>query len=76
MKQIQFIKSSHDGWYFVTYTTQKGDYWKASINDMTLIDMVKNSNNPTRESYYKLIKVIKEKGTHYRKNGEPIFYKL
>ena len=73
MKQFQFTKSSHHGWYFITYTTNKGDYWKASINDMDLINNVKNSDNPTRTSYNKLIKAIKEKGTHYRKNGEPIF---
>ena len=73
MGNFQFIRSSHYGWYFITYTTERGDYWKASINDMTLIDDTKNSENPTKEAYERLRKAVQAKGTHYRKNGEPIF---
>ena len=37
------------GQYIVTYTTPiRGDYWRARINDMSLIDDTKNAEEPTK----------------------------
>lgn len=61
------------GRYVVTYTTPKrGDFWRAHITDMTLIDDTKNAEAPTLAAFRRLRDAVKNNGTHYRRNGEPI----
>lgn len=61
------------GQYIVTYTTPtRGDYWRALITDMSLIDDTKNTEEPTGAALRRLRDAVKLKGTHYRRNGEPL----
>ena len=61
------------GQYIVTYTTPtRGDYWRARINDMSLIDDTKNAEELTKAALYRLRDAVKYYGIHYRRNGEPI----
>lgn len=63
------------GHYEVTYTTdQRGDFWKATINDMTLIDATKNAEIAKVKDIQALCNAVKRNGTHYRSNGERIDY--
>ena len=57
------------GHYKVTYTTERGDYWKATINDMTLIDDTKNSEEPKKKNINALRDRVKSVGSHYNKHG-------
>ena len=58
------------GHYVVKYTTGRGDYWKALITDMTLIDATKNADVPTRKALKELRNAVKWKGLHYTKKHE------
>ena len=61
------------GQYVVTYTTPtRGDYWRARITDMSLIDETKNAEEPTGAALRRLRDAVKLNGTHYRRNGELI----
>lgn len=61
------------GQYVVTYTTPtRGDYWRACITDMSLIDDTKNAEKPTGAALRRLRDAVKLNGTHYRRNGEPL----
>lgn len=61
------------GRYVVTYTTPKrGDFWRAHITDMTLIDDTKNAEAPTLAAFCRLRDAVRHNGTHYRRNGESI----
>lgn len=61
------------GLYLVTYTTPKrGDYWRARITDMTLIDDTKGADEPTCAALRRLRDAVKHNGAHYRRNGERI----
>lgn len=76
MKNIRFafdFRFAGCGQYIVTYTTQtRGDYWCARITDMQLIDDTKNADDPTQAAFRRLRDAVKNNGTHYRRNGEPI----
>ena len=65
MNNIRFAFDFHlagYGRYIVTYTTPtRGDYWRAYITDMTMI-----------AAFRRLRDAVKNNGTHYRRNGEPI----
>lgn len=58
------------GHYRVTYTTLRGDYYVATITDMTLIDATKNAENPKSKDIKNLIDAVKRIGTHYSKNNK------
>ena len=61
------------GQYVVKYTTPtRGDYWRACITDMSLIDDTKNAEKPTGSALRRLRDAVKLNGTHYRRNGEPL----
>lgn len=59
------------GHYRVTYQTpQRGDYWVATIDDMTIIDATKNADWAKRRDIEHLLYLVKSKGTHYSKTGK------
>lgn len=61
------------GSYKVTYVTpNRGDYWVATINDMTLIDATKNAEWAKLEDIRNLRYVVKSLGIHYSAMGEEI----
>lgn len=61
------------GQYVVTYTTPiRGDFWRAHITEMSLIDETKNAEEPTGAALRRLRDAVKLNGTHYRRNGEPL----
>lgn len=61
------------GVYVVTYSTPtRGDYWRARITDMSLIDETKNADEPTKAAWRRLRDAVKYYGAHYRRNGERI----
>jgi hypothetical protein len=67
------FKQVGHGHYKVTYTTPiRGDYWIATINDMTLIDATKNVEYARGSDIKRLMDVVKQKGSHYSKSGKPI----
>lgn len=61
------------GHYRVTYTTPiRGDYWIATINDMSLIDATKNAESVKAVDIRHLRDAVKYKGVHYSSNGKQI----
>lgn len=59
------------GCYRVTYTTpNRGDYWVATVNDMTIIDATLNAEWAKKADIQHLRSVVKRLGTHYSSNGE------
>ena len=74
MKDLSQFSFSFTGYghYKVTYTTKRGDYYKATITDMETIDNTKNSDNPKQKDIKIVRDMIKRTGTHYSKNGEII----
>lgn len=61
------------GAYVVTYTTdRRGDYWKARINNMLLIDATKNANVAHVKDIQALYDAVKRNGAHYRYDGTRI----
>lgn len=61
------------GAYEVTYTTDiRGDFWKARIEDMTLIDATKKANVARVKDIQALYNAVKRNGTHYRYDGTRI----
>lgn len=59
------------GHYKVTYKTGRGDYWRALITDMTIIDATKNAELAKVADIKHLRYLCKLKGTHYHANGQP-----
>ena len=57
------------GHYKVTYTTGRGDYWRALINDMMSIDRTKNAVWAKVDDIKHLRNLCKRNGTHYHSNG-------
>ena len=57
------------GHYKVTYTTGRGDYWRALINDMMSIDCTKNAEWAKVDDIKHLRDLCKRNGTHYHSNG-------
>ena len=57
------------GHYKVTYTTGRGDYWRALINDMMSIDRTKNAEWAKVDDIKHLRDLCKRNGTHYHSNG-------
>ena len=57
------------GHYKVTYTTWRGDYWRALINDMMIIDRTKNAEWAKVDDIKHLRNLCKRNGTHYHSNG-------
>ena len=57
------------GHYKVTYTTGRGDYWRALINDMMSIDRTKNVEWAKVDDIKHLRNLCKRNGTHYHSNG-------
>ena len=57
------------GHYKVTYTTGRGDYWRALINDMMSIDRTKNAEWAKVDDIKHLRNLCKRNGTHYHSNG-------
>ena len=53
----------------VTYTTGRGDYWRALINDMMSIDRTKNAEWAKVDDIKHLRNLCKRNGTHYHSNG-------
>ena len=57
------------GHYKVTYTTGRGDYWRALITDMMSIDRTKNAECAKVYDIKHLRDLCKRNGTHYHSNG-------
>lgn len=57
------------GHYLVTYTTDRGDYYKALVTDMTLIDATKNAEHAKIQDIKALRSMIVRFGAHYHKDG-------
>ena len=72
---LQFrFESAGTGAYNVTYTTpERGDYYKAMIEDMTLTDATYRSDEPTQQALRELANAVRIRGTHYSKRGEEIY---
>ena len=66
LKGFSFCKVSA-GAYIVTYESdydrKVGRYWKARIEDMTVIDATKNCDQPKRKDVYCLRRIVKQHGT-------------
>ena len=60
------------GHYRVTYKTERGDFWRALITDMTIIDATKNAEWAKGADIKHLRYLCKLKGTHYHANGQPL----
>ena len=59
------------GHYRVTYKTWRGDFWRALITDMTIIDATKNAEWAKVADIKHLRNLCKRTGTHYHANGQP-----
>ena len=57
------------GAYLVTYTTDRGDYYKAVVTDMPLIDATKNAEHAKIQDIKALHSMIVRFGAHYHKDG-------
>ena len=57
------------GHYLVTYTTDRGDYYKALVTDMPLIDATKNAEHAKICDIKALRSVVGRFGAHYHKDG-------
>lgn len=57
------------GHYLVTYTTDRGDYYKALVTDMPLIDATKNAEHAKICDIKALHSVVVRFGAHYHKDG-------
>lgn len=57
------------GHYLVTYRTDRGDFYKALVTDMPLIDATKNAEWARLCDIKELRSMIIRNGTHFHKNG-------
>lgn len=72
LHNFSFKKVSY-GCYKVIYTTDnRGDFWIAFVNDMTLIDATKNADWAKVKDIEHLRNVVKRDGKHYNSCGELI----
>ena len=62
------------GLYSVKYTTNRGDYYIAKINNVELIEKAKDSYMRTKADIKRLADHVRLMGDHFRKNGEEIFH--
>lgn len=69
LRKFAFKKVSC-GAYRVTYTTDRGDYYDARIEDMTLIDDTLYAGNAKVSDIESLRDAVKRNGAHYHSNGE------
>ena len=69
IRQIAF------GLYRVKYTTKRGDYYVAKINNLELIERAKDFAFRTSADIKRLTDHVRLMGDHFRKNGEEIFRK-
>jgi len=59
ISNFRFITNGY-GHYIVIYTEVKtGKQWKKTVDDMSIIDATKNSDNPTQRALAKLKKIVK-----------------
>lgn len=62
------------GAYEITYITpNRGDYWRARVTDMELVDDTLHEEEPTQAAWKRLRDKVKLNGTHYSKHGERIY---
>ena len=71
LERFSFKKIGY-GSYLVAYTTRRGDYYKAIIDDMTLIDSTLNAEYARMRDITALFDEIVSSGTHYAKDGSII----
>lgn len=72
LHNFSFTKVS-SGCYKVTYITDnRGDFWIAYINDMTLIDATKNAEWAKAKDIEILRDEVKRCGKHYNSHGQVI----
>ena len=57
------------GHYLVTYATDRGDYYKALVTDMPLIDATTNAEYAKLRDIKALHSMIVRFGAHYHKDG-------
>lgn len=69
LSQFTFTREGY-GAYRVKYATKRGDWWRARIEDMTLVDATKNTDAPTQRALRDLRNAVKWNGTHYSKSGK------
>lgn len=63
---FKFVGSGH---YMVTYETERGDYYKALVTDMTIIDATKNAEWAKLSDIKHLRSMVIRNGSHYHKDG-------
>ena len=66
------FKRTGSGCYMVTYTNKRGDYYKATINDMSVIDATLNSEWAKVKDIQHLHHLVKLYGIHYNYEGKKI----
>ena len=72
LHNFKFIKNG-SGSYFVYYFTEKrGDFWRATINDMTIIDATKNAEVARVKDILRLRYLVKLYGSHFGADGRRI----
>ena len=57
------------GRYRVIYSTERGDYYKALVTDMTLIDATKNADYAKLSDIKELRSMVVRNGIHFHKDG-------
>ena len=65
------FRRSGSGCYNVTYTTGRGDFYTANINDMTIIDNTLHAEWAKLSTIKHLAYMCRLLGRHYHANGEP-----
>ena len=63
---FKFVGSGH---YMVTYSTKRGDYYKALVTEMTIIDATKNAKWVRAIDINRLRSIVVQKGVHYHVDG-------
>lgn len=63
---FNFVGSGH---YMVTYSTERGDYYKALITYMPIIDATKNAEWAKLCDIKELRSMVVRNGSHYHKDG-------
>lgn len=66
------FKKTGSGCYLVTYTTARGDYYKVTINDMTIIDATLNAEWAKLKDIKRLHYLVRLNGIHYNNKGKRI----
>lgn len=71
-KYFAFEKAGYGHYWVVYLSPKRGDYWRALIDDMTLIDDTLNADNATAAAYKRLRRRVQATGAHYNKHGQII----